>query len=158
MNCNSCKLDLHNTEFEKRKDCKSGYRKQCKSCRQKIKSEYYKKNREKLIRYKKDYYNTNKESYLKKCSEYSKNNRPIKNAARAKRRSLKLQATPPWADLEKIKLLYKKAKWLEEITGFKYHVDHIIPLSNDNVCGLHVWSNLQILESSYNLKKGNKNE
>ena len=36
------------------------------------------------------------------------------------------------------------------------HVDHIIPLISDNVCGLHCWDNLQILEEHLNYKKQNK--
>ena len=37
----------------------------------------------------------------------------------------------------------------------KYEVDHIIPLNNDLVCGLHVASNLQIIPQKKNTVKGN---
>jgi len=58
------------------------------------------------------------------------------------------KATPQWANIEKIKKIYGKAK-----KG--YHVDHIIPLKNKNVCGLHVENNLRIISQKVNLMKNN---
>ena len=100
----------------------------------------------------------------KRISEYKKKFRkenkeiltPIERYRANKRRAMKLKATPSWSEKEKIKILFKKVKWLESLTGKKYHVDHIIPLQNDKVCGLHVWQNLQILEMKLNIAKSNK--
>ena len=66
-----------------------------------------------------------------------------------KRRSAKLQRTPPWADLKAIKQFYANCP-----KG--YHVDHIVPLQGDNVSGFHVLNNLQYLSASENRSKGNK--
>jgi len=74
----------------------------------------------------------------------------------AKRRVLKLQALPSWANTEKIKQVYIDRINKELVTGKKYHVDHIVPLQGKNVCGLHVEHNLQILPAAENIKKSNK--
>ena len=91
-------------------------------------------------------------------NKYRKENPHIRTAEQNKRRARKLNATPSWADLEKIKKVYEKAQWLSKLTGLKYHVDYIIPLKGKNVCGLHCWANLQILEASLNCSKRNKVE
>lgn len=67
-------------------------------------------------------------------------------------RALKRQATPRWLSREDrwfMRELYR------QLPG-GHHVDHIIPLGGKNVCGLHVWWNLQYLTAEENLLKSNK--
>ena len=54
-----------------------------------------------------------------------------------------------WADQKKIVEIYQRAKELG------YHVDHIIPLKHDLVCGLHCEFNLQVLPPEVNIAKRN---
>tara|TARA_R110000737_G_scaffold23315_1_gene41940 strand:+ start:6856 stop:7326 length:471 start_codon:yes stop_codon:yes gene_type:complete len=83
---------------------------------------------------------------------YAQNNKGICNARTARRRAAKLQATPIWFETEKatIKLMYEYA------TLMQAHVDHIVPLQNSKVCGLHTLNNLQLLTAEDNLTKSNK--
>lgn len=46
-------------------------------------------------------------------------------------------------------------KRLDKLTGFSWHVDHIIPLKGKYVSGLHIWSNLAVIPKVDNLRKGN---
>ena len=94
------------------------------------------KNKIKIKLYRKKYYSTPEGKALRK----ERTNR---------RRALKINAVPKWCNLEKIKEIYKNCP-----KG--YHVDHIIPLNNPIVCGLHVENNLQYLTARENTSKGNK--
>ena len=77
------------------------------------------------------------------------NNPHTQKAITAKRRAMKLKATPKFANLNKIREIYKNCP-----KG--YHVDHIVPLQGKEVCGLHVEWNLQYLTPSENSSKSNK--
>lgn len=86
---------------------------------------------------------------------YHKNvehNRTKSKIKTAKRRSLKLNATPEWASEFDFDAIYRESS----ILGDDYEVDHIIPLKHELVCGLHVPWNLQILNKQDNRSKRNK--
>lgn len=118
---------------------------------------------EKKKKYKAYWYQKNKEKLKLKLNDYSKAwkiaNPDKHSATQARRRSKKLQATPAWLNdcqIKSILLEYELAKWCSKVMGEKYHVDHIIPLKGDTVCGLHVPWNLQVITAKTNLTKGNK--
>jgi 5-methylcytosine-specific restriction endonuclease McrA len=68
-------------------------------------------------------------------------------------------ATPKWVTAEHkqtMRQLYLDAQKLSKLTGERYVVDHIVPLINPEVCGLHVPWNLRVMTQEENLKKSNK--
>jgi hypothetical protein len=84
--------------------------------------------------------------------------RPKKVSRVRLRQVKKTQATPLWANLKKIDALYAARDRVSRCLGIKMHVDHIIPLQNPKVCGLHVFENLQIISAKANMAKHNKFE
>lgn len=69
------------------------------------------------------------------------------------------EATPKWLSAEQrmeIRLIYRLAIELSRKTKVRHAVDHIIPLCGQDVCGLHVPWNLQVITQEENLKKYNK--
>lgn len=97
--------------------------------------------------------------FKRKCKDFlNREWRHYRTAAVAKRRSIKLRATPRWADYGEILAIYEKARRMTEETGIQHHVDHIVPLIHPKVCGLHVHGNLQVLTATENCSKSNKFE
>jgi len=95
-------------------------------------------------------------------AEYKKNNPGIVNAINAKRRAAKLQRTPKWLTKEQkieIKEFYIVAANCSWLSEGGLNVDHIVPLQGENVSGLHVPWNLQVIPArglNGNFSKGNK--
>lgn len=80
------------------------------------------------------------------------------NFKEAKRRASKLQRTPKWfneLDRFVITEAFDLAKLRANSFGFKWHVDHIVPLQGKLVSGLHVASNIQVIPATVNLQKNN---
>ena len=173
--CQKCCQEKLFTDFYKNVTSPDGLQRYCKNC-DKI---YRKNNRDSILKNKKKYREANKEKISKYTKLKSKNknsntstlknsirnkkykeaNRSKINAAKAKRRATKLNATPKWltlCELTKIEELYEIAQMFKLYTGQEYHVDHIVPLQGKNVCGLHVPWNLQVLLAKENLSKHNK--
>jgi 5-methylcytosine-specific restriction endonuclease McrA len=123
---------------------------------QKAKREYYERNKEAVVARAQARPDGDKRRY--------KNNHKIANPDMYKelvslRRRRFRQATPNWLTAMQrmeIRLKYRLAIELSRATGIRHAVDHIIPLQGEEVCGLHVPWNLQVIPQTENLKKYNK--
>lgn len=84
----------------------------------------------------------------------------VRASTKARRRKHR-DATPPWLTRKQkteIRSLYQIAMVMTKTTGEQYVVDHIVPLINPVVCGLHVPWNLRVITQAENLQKSNKFE
>ena len=123
---------------------------------QQAKREYYERNKEAVkaraqarpaeekTRHKQEYKAANPELY--------------KELTNARRRRFR-QATPKWLTAEQkleIRLKYRLAIELSRRLKTPHAVDHIVPLQGEEVCGLHVPWNMEVITQEENLKKSNK--
>ena len=107
------------------------------------------KNQQKRAPYIAEWHRKNRERIREIAQTWRQKHKDRKNADAAKRRARKKCACPSWVDLNAIREIYKNCP-----DGF--HVDHIIPLQSELVCGLHVPWNLQYLPILENISKSNK--
>lgn len=189
--CSKCKDSLNLTDFSKNKSMKDGLCNQCKSCskargntyyysdpdreseRKKayrlqnseyvksLESDYRSRNRDRIREGYRNWYTKNSKYTNFKNKLWRNANRDLSRSYSAKRRSLKLQAYPPWiSEIDKMQIedLYTLAKMRSEVMGKEYHIDHVHPINHHLVCGLHIPGNLQILTAEQNLSKSNKFE
>lgn len=131
---------------------------QCCECNRLSCLDHYRKNTEYFRQHKKEWSAKNKEytrNYTKmRLALYPEKNRFYVGMRNQRQK----QATPPWLtqqQIEQVRSIYFHARDCEIVSGEKYHVDHIVPIKGDNVCGLHVPWNLQVLPSDVNLSKAN---
>ncbi len=156
--CKKCKVVKSLGDFSARKKSKDGKQYMCKECSRKQSLVRFDGNKEALKASMREYYKKTADKRKQYTSEYQKANKGKCNAKNAERRARRLQATPKWANLKQIEGIYKLAQYLTKKYGRQIHVDHIVPLKNPTVCGLHVEDNLQLLYADENLSKSNKFE
>lgn len=176
--CSKCNVEKPYEMFSKEKSVSDGFSRWCKSCKKEHRANWYAKNAEsekaKAMQYHYENYEKNKEKILKKVIEWQQSNKE-KYAEKSKRcyektkhkrfasqalaRAAKRNAVPKWIDeklKKEIQQFYIEARTKTKETGMYYEVDHIVPLTNKNVCGLHVPWNLRVVTRFENRSKANK--
>mgnify|MGYP003140093983 CR=1 FL=1 len=162
------------SEFYVSKKMSDGYTNVCRTCEKLRSRENYRENRADRLeqgkaygknnrhvtrKASKKYYYKNQKQSIQRRLDWNKLNpdRAASNAAAYRAR--KRQATPtkmPESMREEINMIYSHARDCQITSGERYQVDHIVPLFNENICGLHVPCNLQVLPADLNASKGNR--
>ena len=158
--CKACYSCLRFKAFDDFYNCKNSYDKklnQCKECNINKGQSYREGNREKERIRNREYGRQNAHVVRARVGRWRKENPGRERAKNRMREIQKINACPPWARLgtvrKEILAHYLHAEWLESVTEEKMHVDHIVPLCSDFVCGLHVPANLMVLSAKDNQSK-----
>lgn len=182
--CTLCGVEKPESGFYRRAN--GSLRRDCKACRVRRCGEYVAKHANAISEYKKTWrvenlqrlkeakrlrYLQESERIKKKAAEYSKanpervrgykakwkqNNRHKTREYRFVRGNAQRQAIPSWANRAAMVAIYREARELSKTTGVEHHVDHIVPILSEFVCGLHCEANMQVLDAFSNQSKLNR--
>lgn len=161
--CTAC-IDIRakNPEFKKKEAERSmNYYYANKDLRKMATEKWAAKNLEKRRRYSYEWRQRNKDAFKESIRKSKTRMAGRVNYFNSQRRAQKIQATPSWLsaiELAKIQEMYDVAIAKSKQTGIKHHVDHVVPLKNGVVCGLHVPWNLRVITAVDNIFKSNKME
>lgn len=157
--CTCCGIDKSFSSYPRDKYKKTGVKSRCKACEAEKARATRAKDPDRSRAISKKYREKHREKELARYTRYNKTNPHKRAAYEAKRRASKRQRTPKWlteSQLKEIDFFYSHARECTMLTGDPYHVDHIVPINGENVSGLHVPWNLQVLPADINIAKSNK--
>lgn len=170
--CSKCGEHKAVDEFYRQAGCKDGLRPECKSCyRSRVKANR-ENNLEATRETKRRYYQANADAIKKKSTTWQELNRDKSRAKqrayysrnkhdylerKSRYRARTREATPAWSNAEIVQSFYQAVVILNSHGGpVKYSVDHIVPLRNKLVCGLHAHTNMTIIPLPQNKAKNNR--
>jgi hypothetical protein len=121
--------------------------------------EYRERTKDRAAETRLEWQRANPEKVNEFCKQW-RDKYPEKNLAKAIRyRASRDNRTVSW-DKELTDLVVQEASHkcflMQKLTGYAWHVDHVIPLNGKTVSGLHVWNNLSVIPASQNMSKGNR--
>jgi hypothetical protein len=151
--CTGCKQDKLLDEYHASREGKFGRKSRCKDCCRPINKASKDRRREAIKVYNAEYRARNKAKASAATKKWVQENYYHVLSYNARRRSKMSKATLPGYG-EELSHYYKESRRLS-LAGEAHHVDHIVPLNGDGVCGLHVPWNLQVLPATVNMSKGN---
>jgi hypothetical protein len=169
--CTKCSEAKPLEEFRRDKKTQSGRTQRCKPCLKHYEKQWYAINREaklkenaawrsanahRMAEYTRRHAALYPEKVYARVRRWQVRHRERINAWASERRALEKQACPAWADRDAIQQFYSLAIQLSTSTGVPHEVDHIVPLVNRHVCGLHVAANLRVIPATENRRKSNK--
>ena len=180
--CTTCKEAKPTTDFSNLKSSPDGLAYRCKLCAKAYQRAYYERNKEAVIAGVNAWAAANPDKvkqYAKKKQQKRWREDPDKVmaaqaawkarnpdivASQDRRRKIKRKlaltcAVVDW-NRELDDLVFREADELrlrrKRMTGFDWHVDHIVPLRAKHVSGLHTAANIAVVPASYNCSKRNK--
>jgi hypothetical protein len=168
--CTKCATPKASNEYARDASKKDGLYSSCKACTTRTlgssildaSRQWKKRNREHIKEYKRSLYVAHPRppkdpTAPKRAKKAWKRRNPSRVIAdRARRRAKECRATPTWANEFFMREAYELARRRSKIFGFKWHVDHVVPLRSSMVCGLHVHFNLRVISGRENQRKGNR--
>ena len=180
--CTKCGMTKPVTEFVRHRGERDGRYSRCKSCKAEDAKQYRGKNLGLVRSRSRHWYSDNQAKAQKQArtwkaahpgrmaalwKQWATNNRQHladyrkRNAWRTlahvrARQVAQITSTPKWANRFFMKEAYHLAMLRTKMLGFRWDVDHIVPIRSRLVCGLHVENNLQVIPMLANRQKGNK--
>lgn len=158
--CRCCHQVLSPGHFASAKERKDRLDAYCLVCRKAKNKAYKEKNRERYLaeaRARNAEWKGRNRAKVREADRLYRERTPEKGTARvALRRARKRRAVPVWLtteDKQYMAFLYRLAREATAVTGYAWHVDHIVPLAGKTVCGLHCPENMRLLPAEENFKK-----
>lgn len=157
--CVKCGIEKTLDSFHRKADMKDGLDARCKDCKRSYHKNWRDENADRQSRYQRDWRCENIDEIRRYKSQWRMANPGKVLADKARRRATKINATPSWLTAihkAQIQEFYEIAAAKSMQTGIAHSVDHTHPLQGNDVRGLHVPWNLQILTASENSAKCNR--